>query len=167
MIWKQPPVAASASDHWETRLTTAHVERVSTSEARQGPIQRESRWSRRPQDGGCCRRPSQWHLPRCNHQWLALALATFWDFLTLAEHHLILKMFAVPSTLNLSDWNNWRTWEKKVPIQNLMLFSKHGVMQRVYWGHSTFFIQWCIIVFGDTQLMPLIHCCGIQMCNYH
>lgn len=57
--------------------------------------------------------------------------------------------------------------KKKVPIQNLMLFSKHGVMQRAYWGHSAFFTQLCIIAFGDTQLMPLIHCYGIQMYNYH
>lgn len=44
-------MTASASDHWEDRLTMAPVERVSTSEACEGPIQRESRWSRRAQDG--------------------------------------------------------------------------------------------------------------------
>lgn len=162
MIWKEPPVAASASDHWETRLTTAHVERVSTSEACEGQIQRESRWSRRPQDGGCCRRPPQWHLPQRNHQWLVLALATFWDFLTLAEHHLILKMFVMPSTLNLSNWTNWKTWENKF-LSSIWCYSQNMESCK---GHTEviqrFSCNYVLLCSGT-----LIRCCRIQMYNYH
>lgn len=118
-----------------------------SSEACEGQTRGETQW--RAQGRGCCRHPLRQSqmIRRDFDQWNARF--KFSRPSSEAEN-----MVFRPSVVN---WSHWI----KILIQNLMFTSKYRVVQRASRGHPALFC------FGDTRLKPLIHCCGIQMYNYH